>query len=133
MESINYLAVLVAGVASWMLGTLWYSKALFGKTWQSLLGFTDEYLQKGNMALIFGSSLVAMIVMAFGMAMFFGGTVTEISEGAMYGAMTGIFFVAMGIGINMLYQRKPLKLFFIDAGYQVIFLTMQGIILAAWQ
>ncbi|MEL6535086.1 MAG: DUF1761 domain-containing protein [Bacteroidota bacterium] len=132
MESINIWAVLVAGVASWMLGTLWYSKALFGKSWQSLLGFTDEYLQQGNMALIFGSSLVAMIVMAFGMAMFFGGEVTKIAEGATYGAMTGVFFVAMGIGINMLYQRKPLKLFFIDAGYQVIFLTMQGIILAAW-
>jgi hypothetical protein len=37
--NINILSVLVAGVASWLIGALWYSPLLFSKRWQKELGF----------------------------------------------------------------------------------------------
>ena len=39
--SLNYLAILVAAVATFMLGSVWYT-ALFGKAWQKAHGVTEE-------------------------------------------------------------------------------------------
>ncbi len=38
MPEINYLAVVVAALGSFLLGGLWYSPALFGKVWQREAG-----------------------------------------------------------------------------------------------
>ena len=38
----NYLAVLVSGVALFMLGGLWYSPVLFAKRWTALVGKSLE-------------------------------------------------------------------------------------------
>ena len=45
MPEINWIAVVVAAVACFLLGGLWYSKALFGKAWQRETGLTDEILE----------------------------------------------------------------------------------------
>ena len=52
MPEYNLLAVIVAGIASFILGGLWYSPMLFGKAWQREAGLSDEQLARGNMAMI---------------------------------------------------------------------------------
>tara|TARA_R110000737_G_scaffold52607_1_gene73964 strand:- start:300 stop:791 length:492 start_codon:yes stop_codon:yes gene_type:complete len=47
--------VFVAALIPFLLGALWYGP-LFGKPWMKVNGFTEEYLKKGNMAVIFGVS-----------------------------------------------------------------------------
>ncbi|NLR92159.1 MULTISPECIES: DUF1761 domain-containing protein [Flammeovirga] len=132
-SQINFLAVLVAAVASFILGAIWYS-AIFGKAWQKELGFTDEYLQEANMAVIFGTSFVLMLIMSFGISMLIShaGATIDVTQGAMHGFLIGIMFVGMSMGINYLYQRRSIKLWLIDAGYQITFLTIQGAIIGAW-
>lgn len=131
---INFLAVLVAAIAAFGLGALWYTPILFGKSWQKLLGFSDEYLQGGNMALTFGSSFVMMLLMSFGIAFLFKGHLgPDWLEGAHLGLLLGVFLVGPSIAINLLYQRKSFKLWAIDAGYQIIFLIMMGSIIGAWR
>ena len=133
LSDVNFLAVLVAGVAAFMLGFLWYS-FFFGKAWQKELGFTDEYIQQGNMPLIFGSSFVMMLIMSLGLAILLsahGGGLNWMT-GLHYGLLTGTMFVATSIAINYLYQRRSLKLWLIDASYQIAFLCLMGIILAIW-
>ena len=136
LSNINFLALAVAAIASFGLGSIWYSPLLFGKAWQNALGFTDEYLKKGNMAVIFGSSFVLIFLMDFGLAIILQGhagrDVSALS-GLLYGLLMGLFFVATSIGINMLYQRKSFTLWAIDAGYQVLYLGITGAILGAWR
>ena len=135
-SSINFLAVLVSALVAFGLGALWYSPLLFGKTWQGELGFTDEYLQEGNMAKIFGSSFALMLVMALGMALFLQAhNMGDIGwmEGLQHGLYVGVLFVGTSMGINMLYQRKTFRLWLIDAVYQIGFLGIMGAILGAWQ
>ena len=62
MPEINYVAVLVAAVGSFLLGGLWYSPALFGKAWQREAGLSDEQLKSGNMGRIFGLSLILAFI-----------------------------------------------------------------------
>lgn len=37
---VNYLAILVAAIANYVIATIWYA-AIFGKVWQKLTGITD--------------------------------------------------------------------------------------------
>jgi hypothetical protein len=136
LSNINFLALAVAAIASFALGALWYSPVLFGKMWQKALGYTDEYLNQGNMALIFGSSFVLIFLMDFGLAVILQGHAgrdVSMTSGLLYGFLLGVFFVAASTGINYLYQRKSILLWAIDAGYQVLYLTMTGAILGAWR
>ncbi|KXX72504.1 DUF1761 domain-containing protein [Flammeovirga sp. SJP92] len=133
-SSINFLAVLVAALVSFVFGAIWYNPSVFGKTWQKELGFTDEYLQEGSMPKIFGTSFILMLVMSFGQAMLMahGNQDFGLHNGAMHGFIIGIMFVGCSMGINYLYQRRSIKLWLIDCGYQITFLTVQGAIIGGW-
>ncbi len=128
----NYVAIIVAGIIAWVLGAVWYGP-IFGKAWQQETGITDEEAQKGNMPLIFGTSALLMMIMMFGMTRVIQAH-QEINfvHGAFHGMMIGLFFAACSMGINYLYQRKSIKLWLIDAGYQVAFLALGGGIMAWW-
>jgi hypothetical protein len=136
ITNINFLALAAAAIASFALGSIWYSPLLFSKAWQNAVGLKDEYLSNSNMTLIFGTSFALILVMNFGLAIILQGhagrDVTFVS-GALYGFLIGLFFIATSIGINILYQRKSFTLWAIDAGYQVCYLTIAGAILGAWR
>ena len=48
MSTINWLAVLVAGISSFVVGGIWYSPGLFGKAWMKDSNLTAEDIKKGN-------------------------------------------------------------------------------------
>jgi hypothetical protein len=135
LGTINWIAVLVATLAAFFLGFLWYS-FFFQKTWMREMGFTEEQLrQSSNMGKIFGSTLFLTFLMSLGLAMLWH--TRDMSEvgwlvGMYHGLLIGILFVATSMGINYLYQRKSFTLWAIDAGYQVTFLGLIGAILGAW-
>ena len=133
MEDFNYWSILVAGLAAWGLGAIWYSPIGFGKAWQKEAGMSDEDVQGGNMPLIFGTSFVLMCVMMFGMvpALLMAHDNISVAHGAFHGALFGAFFAATAIGINCLYQRKSIKLWLIDGVYQILLLAVGGAVLAA--
>jgi len=135
LSNINFLALIVAAIASFALGSVWYT-ALFGKVWQKEVGLTEDSMKTGSIPLIFGASFILIFLMDFGLAVILqgqaGGKVT-LSSGALYGLLIGLFFVATSIGINILYQRKSFTLWAIDTGYQVFYLALSGAILGAWR
>ena len=129
----EYLEILVAGVAAWALGALWYSPVLFSRPWQSAVGLSDDDMQGANMPLIFGLSFVCMFVIMFALRFILlaHGPEITIAHGAFHGALAGLFYNSMAMAINYLYQRKPIKLWFIDAGYQILFMAIGGAIMVA--
>ena len=44
MANANLLAILIAAVAGFMVGGLWYGP-LFGKTWQREIGLSDDDIE----------------------------------------------------------------------------------------
>ena len=133
---INIWAVIVASVVFWVLGAVWYSPVLFGKRWQKELGFTDEYLKKANMVVIFGLSFVLMLIMVFGLS--FTLSVHKPEDitwlnGMWLGLFVGFIFSMATMGINYLYQRRSIVLWLIDGFYIVIGLGIAGIILGLWK
>jgi hypothetical protein len=135
LSSLNLFAVIVATIAAFFLGFVWYT-FLFGRRWMKELGVTEEDLKKGaNMGMIFGTTLLLTFIMALGLALLWHredvSTLTW-DVGLYHGLLIGLAFVATSTGINYLYQRKTIVLWAIDAGYQVCFLGLIGAILGAW-
>ncbi len=128
----NYLAILTATVSSFMLGGLWYSPVMFGRAWMKEMGFTEEALKaKGDVGRIMGVSFLLELIMAVNLAAFIGPKVS-LSFGAFAGAAAGFGWVALSFGVTYLFERKSLRLFFINAGYHGLALTIMGAILGAW-
>lgn len=130
VAAINWLAVIVAAVATFALGALWYGP-LVGKAWLHLSTMTEERAASANMPVIFGVAFVLQLLAAFALAMFIGGG-AGVSFGAFTGFMTGTFFVATAFGVVYLFEQRPFALWGIDAGYYILSFTMMGAILGAW-
>lgn len=131
MPEFNLWAVITAAVSSFLLGGLWYSPLLFGKAWQREAGLSDAQLQGGNMALIFGLSLVLSLIASFVFAMFLGPR-PPLALGLGAGFSAGLCWVSASFGINYLFERKSLKLFLINGGYHTLQFTLIGLIIALW-
>lgn len=130
---INYLAVGVAALSAFALGGVWYSPVLFQKPWMKANGFSEADVAKVNPAVMFGGAFVLCLIMAANLAAFLGGPETTVAWGAAAGALAGGGWVACGIGVVGLFERRPAAHTFINGGYWTVALTMMGAILGAWR
>ena len=130
LGSINYLAVIVAALISFLIGGLWYSPILFGKQWMAEMGFTDEDT-KGSMGMIFGTTFVLSLIIAFNLAAFLGPE-ADLVWGLTAGALAGIGWVATALGILYLFERRSMRLYLINAGYHAVTFTLMGGLLGLW-
>jgi len=134
-SGINIWELLVAALSTFPIGFLWYGKVLFGKTWQRLAGVSDEDINKGNMALKFGLTFLLNFIIATFLS-FFVEIAMMIGSSALYGGLLAailcIGFVVTTFGITYLFARKPLKLFWIDAGFMIVCFFVMGVIIGAW-
>ena len=128
----EYLEVLIAAVAAFMLGFGWYT-ALFGKAWQTESGITDEQAQS-DMARTHGLAFLMMLIIAYGINYvinFHPAEEQTFVHGAFHGALSCALSALPLMAIHYLYQKKSLKLFLIDAGYGLAFFALSGGVLAA--
>ena len=132
MPAVNWLAVIVAALSTFVIGFLWYSPAVFGNSWMKENGFTEESMKNANMMKIFGLAFVLCLVASINLAMFLGPT-PDAAMGAFYGFLAGFGWVATFVGTHYLFERKSFKLFLINAGYSVVSLTVMGLIIGAWK
>ncbi len=132
-STINWLAVIVAALSSFVIGALWYSPALFAKPWMRANGFTEEDLKGANMGKIFGLAFLWTLIMSVNLAMFLNDPSTTTSFGAFAGFAAGFGWVAMGFFVVGLFERRPTGWMLINGGYMVVALTVMGVILGAWR
>lgn len=132
MEGLNYWAILVSALSTFLIGGLWYSPAAFGKVWMKENGFSEDDMKKGNMAKIFSLAFLLGLIAAINLAMFMGPE-ADLSFGAFAGFAAGAGWVATFVGTHYLFERRSFKLFLINAGYSIVALTIMGIIIGAWK
>lgn len=123
--NINWLAVLLAGSSAFIIGGLWYG-LIFAKTWQLLVGLKDEELAKGTVR-VFGGSFVLSLIMAVNLAFFIGDN--DVTFGLFAGLAAGLGWVATALGVNYLFERRSIKLYAINAGYNVLTFILMGLII----
>ena len=128
MGPLNWLAIVIATVVFFAVGTVWYS-ALFAKAWQREVGLGTEQLTGGrNMMLIMGTCLLLEFVVVLMLGHLFARIQPGNHAKMMMASGFGLAIMAPAIGINYLYQRRSLKLFLIDAGHFVVGMTAVGLV-----
>ena len=132
MPNINYIAVAAAALGAFLIGGIWYSPVLFGGVWMRETALTDEELRRRNIGLVFGSSFVLSLVIAFNLAAFLAGP-PNLVWGMTAGALAGIGWVATAMGITYLFEKRSMKLFLVNAGYHAVTFIMMGGILGVWK
>lgn len=135
MPEINYLAVLAAAVAHFLLGWLWYGP-LFGKSWMAMMGITPESMKSMKMSAItamiggFITSFVTVYVLANFVALL---GIMEAMEAMLLAFWVWLGFYATTLAGAVLWENKPVKLYVLNASYYLVGLTIAAAILTFWQ
>lgn len=134
---INYVAILVAVVANFFLGFLWYTP-LFGKAWAREMGFdtsvkpTGGQMAKGMIIMVIGNFLMAYVFAHnMGAWTFVPGmdqmpAIGTILNSAIFTWLG--FYVPQDLG-RVAWEKKSWKLFFINTGYHLAMLLVAATIL----
>ena len=135
-SQINWLAVLVSAVIYFMLGAVWYSKALFGSKWATLvkLNMNDPDLKKG-MGKMMLATFILILIVCTGLALliFYISFDDNFLYGIKLGLLTGLCFATAAVSINYVYENKPLNLYLINNGYHVLGHVIAATILVLWR
>ncbi|HEV7402529.1 MAG TPA: DUF1761 domain-containing protein [Chthoniobacteraceae bacterium] len=130
----NTWAVLTAAASSFLLGGLWYSPALFGKTWTNENGGHSEKgcdIQNGHPAKVFGVSILFSVISAFAFALWLG-PAPALAVTLKAGGLAGFGMVAASFGINYQFGGRSFKLWLIDGGYHTVQFLLFGLVLGLW-
>ena len=130
---INHWAVLVCAVANLAVGAIWYSPALFYKSWKKENGLTDEDLQKVNPAKLYTISIVLALIISYNLAFFLGDDKTDWIWGTTAGFLAGFGWAAMIFTSIALFEQRSWKYIFINGGYITVYFTLIGFILGIWR
>jgi hypothetical protein len=130
---VNFLAVFVAAFANYIIATVWYA-ILFSGLWKRLTGIPEMKPTPIKMLLAFIGSL--MLSLGLVHAIVFGNAYLKMS-GVAGGLMGGFFswfgFIAPITLTNVIYERRPWKLWLLDNGFWLVSLLVMGTILSVWQ
>ena len=159
--SFNLIAVLVASLATLLVGFVWYNPKVFGTIWMNETGMTEEKAKQGNMLKIFGFTILFSLMISFIMPTIvihqmgaygmiggeidkalpsytafmadYGDAFRTYKHGALHGFISGIFIALPIIGVNAMFDQKSWKLIFVNAGYWIVTLTIMGAIICGWK
>jgi len=134
----NYLAVVIAAIVSWLAGAAWYG--LLAKPWVAAQGKTMEEFQAQRAAMRaspaayapFLIAFVAELIMAWMLAGILGhlGQVS-LRNGVIAAAFLWFGFVLTTLAVNYAFGARGIKLAAIDAGHWLLVLLVQGAIIGA--
>jgi hypothetical protein len=127
--SINYLAVVVAAIAGFLVGWGWYT--LFGKVWQDALGKRKEDCKPTPLPFIIAA--LGCLLMAWMLA----GLMGHLANVTVRGGIISAFFVWAGFvltttTVNQIFRGTALSVTLIDVGNWLAVLVVMGVIIGAF-
>ena len=132
-SGVNYLAVVIAALAGFGVGAVWYMA--LGKAWLNAIGKTEAQIKQDQgaaKALPFVIALIANFVMALMLA----GLLGHLGDVTVKGGVISAFFVWLGfvittMGVNHAFGGADPKLTMIDGGHWLAVLIVMGAVLGA--
>jgi hypothetical protein len=129
---INYAAVVVAAVAYWLLGAVWYG-VLFGKPWMELEHMSLDQAKTMNPVLPYVITFALNLVIAYFLAEICRWrNANTASRGASVGVLLWIGFIGPITYTTNMYEMRPNTLFAINEFYSLAGLVLMGVIIGAW-
>jgi hypothetical protein len=131
---LNWVAILVAAIASFLFEALWYS--VFLNEWLAGIGRTREWLMSSGMspALQFGVAILCAVITAtvLGICIQASGEHSA-RRGVLVGVLVWLGFVATTWATEYIFEVRTLKIYAINAGFWLFDLILIGAIVGAWK
>lgn len=130
---INWLAIALATVAAMVIGSIWYSKPVFGKTWQRLAGLSDKQLERNGWAPIILAIPVSFVTayvlahVAYISRDFFDISLLSSALQTAFWAWLG--FSATTLAMHNAFEAKSKKLTLLNSFYQLVMFVSMGLII----
>ena len=136
ITGINYTAVAVAAVASFIFGGIWYG--LLSKQWMAAANLDEKFVKgsgAGPSPVPFVVAFVALLIMSWMLAGIFlhlsrGGTPLTLRNGLISGVLIWAGFVMTSLTVNHAFQGAKRALTLIDGGHWLGVLLVQSAVLA---
>lgn len=134
---LNYLAILVAAVAAFILAFAWYMPPVFGLRWAALTkrytGLSDTQLA-ANMPMKVGLWFVGFLVNAFALAVMVNLTgATDIATAITLGAIVGLGVGAVVGSWPPIHAQQPIGIWLMNSGLFLLQQIAMASILTLWQ
>jgi hypothetical protein len=133
---IDYLAVVVAAVAAYAVGAVWYSPMGFGKYWMKLQGIDKNNMPKMPLSMTQAMALgfVFTLLMSYVFAHFVVLVgVTDIASALTLGFWTWLGFGVPVLSYSWLYEGKSAKLFLFNSAHLLVALLAMSLVYGLWQ
>jgi hypothetical protein len=133
ISQINWLAVLLAFVASMVIGFLWYMPAVLGARWMAAIGKTEEDLKNiSGGAGIWVPMMVAAALTAILLAVLISKLdLDNALAGGFFALALAVVFRAGGHLIHNGFAGRPVAVTLIDSGHDLVAMTVAGAIIGA--
>ena len=135
LGEVDWLAVIIAAVAYFVIGAVWYAPFLFGKAWMAAGGMPDPSEGERPPPTIYLIPLIGSVLSAVALGMLALGTGTDtIGEGVILGLVVGIgFAVSIALVTATFESQKPKPMVWgaITAGYHAVGNLVAAIVIAA--
>jgi hypothetical protein len=136
MIDVNIVAILLAAIASMVVGFIYYSPFALGKPWMKLMGWSKDIKMTNNeMAKLYGTSFVLALITAFVLSHVMTMSFAYFNETMLTTGIMTAFWMWLGFIMpvqftDVLFSKKPSKLFAINTGYQLISLLVMGVVIS---
>ena len=131
LDDLNWLAILVAALAFFAAGAVWYQPKVMGSRWMKAAGVDPSTASTSPW--IFVGTLVAYFLMAMVLAMISQGIgASSLGDGLVLGLVTGVVFVGAQAWVNASYEGRSMNLVLVNGGIGVIGHVIMAIIVTVW-
>jgi hypothetical protein len=133
------ISVLVATIAAFAVGMVWYT-ALFGRRWRLLMEVSTRHLgavpevassaRGASMASALAGGFVATFVLVSALAYLMHALrIPDLAGALALGLLVSLGFIATVLANALWYERRPVELYLINAGHYVAALTVASLVL----
>jgi hypothetical protein len=129
---VNYLAVLVAAIASYVIASIWYG-VVFRKLWMQLTNISEMKPTPNSIIIVFVGTLLMSYVLDHSIA--FGNAymhTSGLASGLQGGFFNWLGFIAPLTVTGVVYEKRSWKLWALDNGFWLLSLLVMGAILSSW-
>lgn len=129
---VNWLAIVLAGLSTMVVGSVWYAKPVFGNLWIKLAGLDEKKMPSPAKAM--SLSLLASLVTAFVLAhaafltnAYFANSFLQ--DSLVTALWLWLGFTAARMLTHDLFENRPSKLTALSVGYELVTLLVMGLII----
>ena len=134
---LNYWAVLVATAIGMIVGSLWYSPLMFAEPWLRLLGKTMEQLAEEGygQALPMVVAVIGSLITSYVLALVINASSDSpgLVDGIVVGALLWAGLVGVQSLLGFLFSGRPIRLWILDSGNQLVTFVLMGLVIGLWR